>query len=174
MYYDTLTDGSNVLRPISPANCTKLGPINSGFNEAACDIFQGAWCPTPRDCQDLVLCIRDTAEEVERSRDRRAFLEYLNGAPEVEDPEDPNACGELREYFDYDRDFPDDERICEEVRNLQVSLDAQMLFWNHLAIYSDRENVKSSALATSPTWMDLPRERPVLPEVARSLPLVKD
>jgi hypothetical protein len=26
----------------------------------------------------------------------------------------------LRVYFDYDKDFPDDERICEEVKELQV------------------------------------------------------
>jgi hypothetical protein len=33
---------------------------------------------------------------------------------------DPTKCGALRVYFDYDKDFPDDDRICEEVRELQV------------------------------------------------------
>jgi hypothetical protein len=35
---------------------------------------------------------------------------------------DPTKCGSLRAYFDYDKDFPDDDRICEEVKELQVSL----------------------------------------------------
>ena len=35
--------------------------------------------------------------------------------------EDPIRCGALREYFEYDRNYPDDERICNEVLDLQVS-----------------------------------------------------
>lgn len=53
------------------------------------------------------------------------FFEYLDGAPKLEDingeTEDPEKCGDLREYFEYDRDYPDDDRICEEIRDLQVS-----------------------------------------------------
>ena len=40
---------------------------------------------------------------------------------QVKDPSDPVKCGELREYFEYDRDYPDDNRICQEVQDLQVS-----------------------------------------------------
>ena len=72
-YYVTLTDDSTKLMPKGPENCTRyisfslipasigriktnaivclpcignsarLGPITSGFNEAACDIFHGTW-----------------------------------------------------------------------------------------------------------------------------------
>jgi hypothetical protein len=38
--------------------------------------------------------------------------------------DDPTKCGSLRTYFDYDKDFPDDDRICEEVKELQVSSDS--------------------------------------------------
>ena len=34
---------------------------------------------------------------------------------------DPTKCGALRVYFDYDKDFPDDDRICKEVKELQVN-----------------------------------------------------
>ena len=30
-------------------------------------------------------------------------------------------CEDLREYFEYDRDYPDDDRICSEVKDLKVS-----------------------------------------------------
>lgn len=38
--------------------------------------------------------------------------------------DDPTKCGSLRTYFDYDKDFPDDDRICKEVKELQVSSDS--------------------------------------------------
>jgi hypothetical protein len=41
---------------------------------------------------------------------------------------DPTKCGSLRAYFDYDKDFPDDDRICEEVKELQVSLPMLRLY----------------------------------------------
>ena len=91
--------------------------MTSGFNKAACDIFHGTWCPNPRSCSSLKNCIKNAKEEVKVSKDRPAFFEYL-----VKDPDDPTKCGELREYFEYDRDYPDDDRICEEVLDLQVSV----------------------------------------------------
>lgn len=108
-------------------DCERLGPTISGFNQAACDIFQGMWCPAPRSCFGLVKCIRDLKEEVDQSRTRRAFFEYLDGAPTVNDvdgeTEDTEKCGDLREYFEYDRDYPDDDRICEEVTDVQCLTD---------------------------------------------------
>jgi hypothetical protein len=51
----------------------------------------------------------------------------------------------LREYFDYDPDYPDDDRICAEVRNLQVSLiDEKPTLRNRLVM---RSNHKYSLLA---------------------------
>jgi len=51
--------------------------------------------------------------------DRQAFYQYLDDAPKITDPEIPNECADVREYFEYDRDFPDDDRICREVKELQ-------------------------------------------------------
>uniref|UniRef100_A0A7S4M8E9 Uncharacterized protein n=1 Tax=Odontella aurita TaxID=265563 RepID=A0A7S4M8E9_9STRA len=122
--YFTLADQSTKVVQKGPEECKRLGPITSGFNEAACDIFHGTWCPTPRSCADLVNCIEGAKEEVEISRDRQAFLEYLDEAPKVESPyDDPKECGDLREYFEYDRDYPDDDRICQEVLDLQCFTD---------------------------------------------------
>jgi hypothetical protein len=67
----------------SSDDCKMLGPVTAGFNGAACDIFHGTWCPTPRDCSALVQCIANAAAKVQFSTDRKAFFEYLNGAPKV-------------------------------------------------------------------------------------------
>lgn len=67
-------------------------------------------------------CIDETKNEVLASNTRQAFYEYLDEAPEVKrgETDDPTKCGELRTYFEYDANFPDDNRICNEVRELQV------------------------------------------------------
>ena len=51
--------------------------------------------------------------------DRRAFYQYLDDAPKIKDPKMFNECANVREYFEYDRNFPDDDRICKEVEELQ-------------------------------------------------------
>lgn len=57
---------------------------------------------------------------------KQAYFAYLDDAPVLNDANgetnDPTKCGELREYFDYDKDYTDDDRIIEEVKDLQVSL----------------------------------------------------
>lgn len=145
--YATMADGSTRVVPKNETDCNRLGPLTAGFNEgmstfsvtflcsnymilikflarydfsAACDIFHGKWCPKPRDCSYLVQCINNIKTEVEQSRTRQAFYEYLDEAPNVEFADDLDACGEMRTYFDYDKNYPDDERICDEVRALQV------------------------------------------------------
>lgn len=85
------------------SDCNRLAPLTAGFNEFACDIFHGTWCPIPRNCTKLVECILTTKEEMEGDGNRRAFFEYLDEAPEVEFSDDPVTCGELRTYFDYDK-----------------------------------------------------------------------
>lgn len=74
----------------------------------------------------LATCIQDEIERVREDGKRPAFLEYLDGAPKLKSGEStsPIKCGDLREYFEYDRDYPDDERICEEVQDLQVRNDS--------------------------------------------------
>ena len=69
----------------------------------------------------MVNCIENEKTAVLQAT-RPAFYQYLEDAPTVTTEEfgDPTKCGELREYFDYDRDYADDDRICEEVRDLKV------------------------------------------------------
>ena len=71
----------------------------------------------------LANCIQDEMDRVREDGKRPAFLEYLDGAPKLkpEESTSPTKCGDLREYFEYDRDYPDDDRICDEVQDLQVS-----------------------------------------------------
>ena len=46
-------------------------------------------------------------------------------------------CGALRVYFDYDKDFPDDDRICTEVKELQVrSLNTKWHASNFFSLYN--------------------------------------
>lgn len=69
--------------------------------------------------------MNDLKSEIGKNGDRQAFFEYLDDAPEIRDESasNPKECGDFREYFEYDRDFPDDERICNEVADLQCLTD---------------------------------------------------
>ena len=80
-------DGTSRVIQRSSTDCKKLGPVTSGFNEAACDIFHGTWCPTPRDCSALVECIANSTAKVEFRSDRKAFFNYLDKAPKVNSDE---------------------------------------------------------------------------------------
>lgn len=53
------------------------------------------------------------AEATERKNP--TYLYYLNDAPVIDDPTDNDQCGDLREYFGYERTFPLDKKICDEV-----------------------------------------------------------
>ena len=117
--------GSAIVVQKSIDDCNNPGPVTAGFNQAACDIPGGTWCPTPRNCKILVECIEEEIEEITNDKSRPAFLQYLEDAPKIDldngEDTDPTKCGDLREYFEYDRDYPDDDRICEEVKDLKVS-----------------------------------------------------
>lgn len=56
---------------------------------------------------------------------------------------DVEKCGQLREYFDYDKEYPDDERICNEVLDLQCFTD----FDNLDGLASGTPGAGSSGLA---------------------------
>ena len=92
---------------------------------AACDSYSGAWCPYPRPCTELRKCIRELTNTTKTKVTKQAFFRYLDDAPKIEDENAANVeeCGELREYFEYDRNYYDDDRICEEVENLQCFTD---------------------------------------------------
>jgi hypothetical protein len=83
----TMADGSEYVVQKSERDCNRLGPVTSGFNEAACDIFQGTWCPAPRDCQKLVDCINGTTNGVRNNTSRQAFFTYMDGAPKIKPDE---------------------------------------------------------------------------------------
>ena len=57
---------------------------------------------------------RDAKDDVAK----QAFYQYLDDAPSIEEPTS-EKCADLREYFDYDRNYADDTRICEELTSLQ-------------------------------------------------------
>jgi hypothetical protein len=82
----TAADGSwsEYIVQKSESDCNRLGPVTSGFNEAACDVFQGTWCPSPRSCRGLVECINGTTNALRNNTNRQAFFTYLDGAPKIQ------------------------------------------------------------------------------------------
>ena len=96
-----------------------IAPFTAGFSESACDIFSGTWCHYPRECEELVGCINRYKNEASRRENQKAFLSYLEGAPQPKSYDNAKECGELRSYLDFDSDYPDDNKICEDVEALQ-------------------------------------------------------
>ena len=72
-----------------------------------------------KSCIYLKNCVTELKRKASKLTSTKAFFQYLDDAPKVSDPENAGQCGDLREYFDYDRNFVDDERICEEVKSLE-------------------------------------------------------
>ena len=77
----------------------------------------------PKVCTDLNICIDELKLETSTDPKRLAFHKYLEDGPKIDDATDSVQCGNLREYFEFDRDYPDDNRICEYVENLQCRND---------------------------------------------------
>ena len=106
----------------------------------------------------LVNCVKKEIKEVKNDGNRPAFLDYLEGAPKLKlrdgDDTDPTKCGDLREYFEYDRDYPDDERICNEVKDLKVRRGGKELSVFLSCIFFKLTNSVHSASLTFQTWMD--------------------
>lgn len=75
-------------------DCKFLAPTIAGFNEAACQVYQGGtWCPFPRTCEKLVKCLKNVADA---ATDTKIFSEYLEGAPNVTDDEVSMALVETK------------------------------------------------------------------------------
>ena len=104
------------------SQCETVGPWWASFNEAACNVYDGIFCPTPSTCPVLKLCMNKAIQEAKVSG-LVAFTEYLELAPTVVDEESTKECGALREYLGYDNDFPDDKHICEEFKYIQCRSD---------------------------------------------------
>jgi len=103
--------------------CRKLGPLFASFNEAACDVYDGVFCPNPRSCEVLTSCVEKEISDTHASGRLFAYKEYLNQAPEVKDTDSSKECGALREYFGFEFDFPDDNLICDEFVHIQCRSD---------------------------------------------------
>jgi hypothetical protein len=108
--------------------CKKFAPYFSGVNEDACAVYGGKWCPNPQDCTDLKECIAKTITEAEKDMDRTlAYRNYLEGAPTIKVPTSTQECGDARAYFGFDPFFPNDDQICDDVKQLRGSRDFEVL-----------------------------------------------
>lgn len=105
-------------------------PHFAGHSKEACDVCSGTWSPNPRDCStSLKLCV-DNATTTARDDNKTACLLHLEasptvGAPTEKDHED--QCGDAREHFGFDRDFPGDDQMCEEIERLRCMRDLERL-----------------------------------------------
>jgi hypothetical protein len=104
--------------------CKYQGPWWASFNEPACDVYNGIFCPNPRPCKVLKECVEEQLLKTEdKSLYSLAYHEYLKDAPKVKKEESSKQCGALREYLGYDHDFPDDQHICDEFPHIQCRED---------------------------------------------------
>ena len=116
--------GENRGNDASKEDCETVAPFTAGFNEAACDSFSGTWCPNPRSCAALHQNITDLRDRFKNVKTRRAFHEYLDQAPLINETMNINGptaeeCAALREYFEYAPNYPDDNRIYEDILAIQ-------------------------------------------------------
>lgn len=72
-----------------------------------------------RRCDALLDCVTKEKNEAENDPSRQAFFTYLDDAPKLTDTASTVQCGDMREYLEFDRDYPDDSRICEELKAIQ-------------------------------------------------------
>ena len=129
------------------SECRNSGPWWASFNEAACDVYSGIFCPTPRDCMILQECV-DYHLSFANSTGLFAFQEYLNQAPTVADTNSTKECGDLREYLGYDPDFPDDDHICYEFDHIKCRSDFTSLD-DPIANSSDGDSIEEGVLRTT-------------------------
>ena len=110
------------------SECKTVGPWWASFNEPACNVYNGIFCPNPRPCDVLKVCVEKQLTETEdKSRYSFAYHEYLSAAPKVINQESSKQCGALRDYLGYDHDFPDDQHICNEFIHIQCREDFSSL-----------------------------------------------
>ncbi|CAB9521743.1 expressed unknown protein [Seminavis robusta] len=100
--------------------CNNKAPGLAAFSEEACAVYSGTHCAYARDCTALKTCIDDEISWAE-SNSRSAYKGYLSDAPNITDTGDSDQCGEVREYFGYDSDYPDDDEICDDVQYLRYN-----------------------------------------------------
>lgn len=105
--------------------CMYKAPLFASFSEGACRIYSGTFCSYPRDCTDLLTCVDGLKGEVNPENGNAdanlALFDFLNTAPEVLSASSSYECGQLREYFGFDSDYPIDEDICADIDLLKDS-----------------------------------------------------
>ena len=122
-YSCTIEHGSDKGKLKKADDCHTLAPYTAGFSESACDIFSGKWCHHPRGCEVLVSCIKELHDEASARENQKAFLVYLDGAPKVTSYDNAIECGAFRNYLDFDTDYPDADKICKDVKEIQCRED---------------------------------------------------
>lgn len=106
--------------------CQNPGPYFGGMSAEACEAQGGTFCLNPTDCSALQTCIEEFKIRA-AEKNSTAFLEYLQIAPNVTDFNDPNQCGETREYFGFATTFVNDRQICADIDQLSGSRDFEFL-----------------------------------------------
>ncbi|CAB9511352.1 expressed unknown protein [Seminavis robusta] len=103
---------------LGESKCKSKASGLAGFSQESCSAYSGKFCAYHRDCSTLKTCV---AEEVKwaTGKKKQAYLAYVSEAPELEDTGDADQCGQVRVYFGFEEDFPDDEEICEDVQFLR-------------------------------------------------------
>ena len=118
--------------------CQKYAPSFAGISTESCDTFGGTFCTYAQDCSPLQECVEELIQEAEKQTNP-TYLIYLKDAPVIEDATDNEQCGDTREYFGYERTFPIDKKICDEVKEYRNTRDFTFMD----AIIEEMEEVAS-------------------------------
>jgi hypothetical protein len=67
------------------------------------------------------------ANDLDNPNENLALFDFLEAAPEVNDPDNSYQCGQLREYYGFDEDYPIDDDICADINFLKNSDDYRFI-----------------------------------------------
>jgi len=111
--------------------CGNDGPTLGGLDEGACNAYGGTFCRNPSSCDVLQACVEEYTQAA-IDQELYSYQQFLEDSPEISDPTSFKECGNAREYFGYDKDFLDDERVCDDVWQMRMTDDFDFLdeFYN--------------------------------------------
>ena len=111
--------------------CVNDGPTLGGLDEGACNAYGGTFCRNPSSCDVLQECVEEYTQAA-IDQELNSYQQFLEDSPEITDPTSFRECGNAREYFGYDKDFLDDERVCDDVWQMRMTEDFDFLdeFYN--------------------------------------------
>jgi hypothetical protein len=67
------------------------------------------------------------ANETDNPNENLALFDFLKAAPEVNNSTSSYECGQLREYYGFDEDYPIDDDICVDINFLKDSDDFRFI-----------------------------------------------